>query len=101
MSGFQDIDGSTIMAGSPDLVCCFADVALQSVLNGKGFGQVSLEKLRDIARNNDQADLVARLDIAEKLIVAAQRLFTYPTSFGGTDIAKAQKAIDILAVRLK
>lgn len=101
MTGFRDIDGSMVMAGSPDLVCCFADVALQGVLNGKGFGQVSLERLRDIARSNDQSDLVARLDIAEKLIVAAQRLFTYPTSLGGTDIVKAQKAVDILGVRLR
>ena len=98
MSGFKGLDGNMIMAGSPDLDMIFADCDIPSLLKGKGSIIVGLEKLRETAERYDHASLKQRCDLVEKLIIAAQRLITWPEG-KGTEISAAEKAVEVLNLR--
>lgn len=95
MSGYTGLDGKMIMAGSPDLDMIFADCDIPSLLRGKGSIIVGLERLRIVATEYGHHDLKKRCDLVEALIVAAQRLITWPTGHG-TRVEAAEAAVAIL-----
>lgn len=98
MSGYKGLDGNVIMAGSPDLDMIFSDHDIPSLLNGNGSIIVGLKGLREMAEKSNQNSLKHRCDLVEKLIIAAQRLITWPTG-KETNLIAAEKAIEILNVR--
>jgi|SRR5580704_7550526 hypothetical protein len=104
MSGYRGLDGQLIMAGSPDLDMIFADCDVPALLKGiNGVGKpasiiVGLARLREVALANQHQDLAYRCDLVEKLIVAAQRLITWPMD-KETTVANAKRAVEILDVK--
>ena len=105
MTGYQGLDGKMIMAGSPDLDMIFADCDIPALLegtskapSGRAWIIVGLNRLRDTAIEHGHDDLKERCDLAEKLIIAAQRLITWPT---GSETTKenAKRAIEVLDVK--
>lgn len=79
MSGWTDLDGSGVMAGSPGILGCF-DIALGGVLGQykPPYGQMMLKQLREICARYKHHVLVERCDLAEQLITAARCLFDRP-----------------------
>jgi hypothetical protein len=104
MSGYKGLDGRMIMAGSPDLDMIFADCDIPALLKGvNGAGRpasiiVGLARLRETALAHQHQDLAYRCDLVEKLIIAAQRLITWPMD-KETTIANAKRAVEILDVK--
>lgn len=82
MSGWKDIDGSMVMAGSPGHIECL-DITFGVLLGdpraGDSWGLRNLSEVRSIAVTHGHRDLVARCDLAEQLITAARLLFVRTT----------------------
>lgn len=97
MSGYESLEGHTIMAGSPDLDMIFADCDIPTLLKG-GHVIVGLNRLKEVAEKHGHTELKHRCDLVEKLIIAAGRLITWPDG-KQTEIANAEKAVEILNVQ--
>lgn len=99
MSGWKDIDGSTVTAGSPGITDQL-DIAFGVLLGEyKGpFDPMSIKKLREICRAHGNTKLAAKCDLAEGLLTAARHLFNHPAGMQ-TSMGAAHEALALLAGR--
>lgn len=92
MSGWEDIDGSLVMCGSPGLLVCL-DLNIKAVL---GFGRMtsgpSLTELLNVCKDKGVTE---RLKAAAQLIQLARRLLVAPSG-ASTPLWAAQDAITML-----
>ncbi len=98
MTGWTDIDGTNVMAGSPGKTDQF-EVALNGVLGEwEAPYTMNLKKLREIAVKADKPDLVERCDLAKEMLEATRRLFSW-TSVEGDSLYGCREAVEIVRPR--
>lgn len=93
MSGWEDIDGSQVMCGSPGRLDCL-DLALKGVL-GFGFSPNSLGSFTETLRGCKDKEVTQRLKAAAKLIQLARRLLVAPAG-AATPLWAAEDAVEMM-----
>lgn len=103
MSGWEDIDGSMVMAGSPGIMGGL-DIAFSRLLGslpGQRDGRhdtINIESIERLCvKRGDLEDLRARVLAAAELVMLAKRLLCYPSGLQ-TPLRAAREAIDAIRV---
>lgn len=98
MSGFKDsITDELVMAGSPDTLMCFA-IDFDVLLGKAGRPIIGFKKLKELCEQHNKTEYLERIELAEKLIIGAQRLFCYPDG-KPTHMINARNAVKSLNVK--